>query len=271
MSGKTCPTCGKVLHRRNKTGYCLGDLNRLRAADPAYCAKISVGLRRAFALDPVLAAANRARAAKLHLLPHVREMKRARWTSDMQAMGVAAQPKGSEPRLRAGRRVTAQRLGDIPPELRDQHRWLTRSKGFSAAEAREIIAREHELALARWRRTIEPAPLVARARPVMPTGDVADEQRAAEFIAPLLDSTAAAIFGDKRDAITARARFAVILVLHRRGYTSNAIARRLGYADHSAVVHGIRRGHEIELRDLAFADAVLAARAALVRPVEAAA
>lgn len=73
--------------------------------------------------------------------------------------------------------------------------------------------------------------------------------------------TAARIFEVARHDLTGaarqhhicRARWAVMLVLQRRGYSTPRIGRALGGRDHTTIMHGLKRGAAIEAADSVFA------------------
>lgn len=65
--------------------------------------------------------------------------------------------------------------------------------------------------------------------------------------------TRAELISDHRGAGVVRARWAVMLAMHRRGYSTPRIGRALGNRDHTTVMHGLQRGKLIEARDPEFA------------------
>lgn len=84
--------------------------------------------------------------------------------------------------------------------------------------------------------------------------------RAPRHAADAVDS-AARVFGLTRYDLTGaakqqhvcRARWAVMLVLQRRGFSTPRIGRALGNRDHTTILHGLKRGAAIEAADSVFA------------------
>lgn len=226
---KLCSVCKKPLGPKNRTGLCNPDFNRQRAADPVHRAKLSVAMKSRLAHDPVLKEEFRARALALRDLPQTKAAKRARWMAEKPWIkGNECRPAGSEARRRAGVRQSSTLLADIPPHLRSEYRRLTVSKLIPAAEARAMIAEQHELEMARWRRAIgaEPKPL-----PLPPPGC-----DAIDGVATMMGFARDDIFGPSRSYPLVDARALIAVLLRAKGMTFAAIGAAM-HRDHTSIVH----------------------------------
>lgn len=74
--------------------------------------------------------------------------------------------------------------------------------------------------------------------------------------ADLFGIRVAQVTGECREAINCEARFAVMLVLRRRGWSFPRIARAVGRSDHTTAMHGVRRAEQLERREPGFCLAV---------------
>lgn len=129
----TCSKCAQPLRRRRPSGMCRVCAARLVMKDPAARAKISAAQRARFASEP-------------------ETLERARATLAVNRTKRRSKPGSNlTPEIRA--RSSAVKLAWCPPELRDEYRLLRRHK-YTRDEAQEILAREHETKLQRWRRSI---------------------------------------------------------------------------------------------------------------------
>lgn len=78
---------------------------------------------------------------------------------------------------------------------------------------------------------------------------------------PAIVDAAASLFGvhsadimsPRRAARLCRARFAAMLVMHRRGYSLQRIATGTGRKDHTTAVHGLRQAEALFATDRDFA------------------
>lgn len=253
---KTCRTCNAELYRRNKSGLCRVCV----AFDPETQQRRKDGQRRAYQQRPELlvAATDRLRATT-KTPEHAARARKMMVEGRLWERGVAAKgAPGSEVNQRIGRSVSNARLAHIPPELRADYRRLVQIKGFSAAEAQQIIAEQHEMQMARWRREIgadqpkkrnAPAPAAVKSKPAlhaaealpvpilphMPLFDRAIALAANETgIAPSL------MLGRGRSREIVRARWIVFNVLRAAGRSLPTIARMCGHKDHSTILHGLR-------------------------------
>lgn len=153
---RTCTVCAKPLGPRNKSGLCASHNGARRAAmlmrNPETRAKVSRSRKLMFQADPAkkaVAAANLEKARQKRVQPGANIARDRIWER-----GNAARPKGCEARKRAGRRQSATWYAWCPPELRDTARFLLRHKRMARAEVEAIIAREHAVAMRRWRASI---------------------------------------------------------------------------------------------------------------------
>lgn len=134
-----CRTCGAVLGRGNKRGYCKdhrGD-----------------ALRRFFFENPE--AKDRARATILRNSKTEYAKQRRSETAKrigLHRMGWAAMQQ--EAIDRRARTQSDTKLAWCPRELRNEYKRLTRMKKLPASEAREIILAQHERDMETFRRKI---------------------------------------------------------------------------------------------------------------------
>lgn len=61
------------------------------------------------------------------------------------------------------------------------------------------------------------------------------------------------ITGQARDRRLARARWAAMVALRRRGFSTPQIGRQLGNRDHTTVIHGLREAAKLQNSDPTFA------------------
>lgn len=133
---RNCRVCSANLDRTNRSGYCKNHWrSRLIAADPLEKERARAAANRNFQ-TPKAAAARREAAVRSQA-----------WKAGLAAVT-------PEHRKLAGARSRATKLAWCPPELRDTYVFLIRRRRFKAAEAREIVLRQHETDMARFRRRI---------------------------------------------------------------------------------------------------------------------
>jgi hypothetical protein len=201
----------------------------------------------------------RARARRLQetITPEAKERRNRHFIeNEIWHNGNASQPKGSESRLRAGRSITAHRLGWCPPELRDDYYNLVRRKHFSADEARALIEQQHETEMARWRRKFraasesrKPANDIMQIAHFMPLAD-----RAIALVCNATGFTPADLRGKSRHRDLVRGRWIIYNVLSAAGRSQPTIARVMGRTDHTAVSHALRQTQAWCWHDPLFAD-----------------
>lgn len=127
-------------------------------ADPAFEAKRIAGINSKIARDPAYKEQMRERMRKAASLPHATEIRRQKAIElRFWEKGWEAAPKGSEARIRGGKRLSDTRLAWCPRELRDQYKKLVRSNKIPAAEARVMILDLHEREMERFRQKLEAA------------------------------------------------------------------------------------------------------------------
>lgn len=150
-----CATCGGPIWMGNKTGYCRKHVGAALSASPEHAAKISAGLRRKMALDPVYREECRERARKNCASPKLREAaaKAARTSGAWRKALEAATP---ESYALGAKRSADTKLAWCPPELRDFYNDL-KAKGIRAPEAKRLTLEQHEAEMARFRRKLEAA------------------------------------------------------------------------------------------------------------------
>lgn len=149
-----CVECGNSLWKGNKSGYCRKHVGTL-SGTPEHKAKISAGLRRKLAIDPVYREACRARAQKNCASPKLREaaIEAAKTSGAWRKALAAATP---ESYALGVKRSAEAKLAWCPPELRQFYRDLT-AKGIRAAEAKRLTLEQQEVEALRFRRKLEAA------------------------------------------------------------------------------------------------------------------
>lgn len=152
METPRCRECGKLLEKRNVSGFCRPHATAHIMSDPANRAKVSDSRRKMFMANPEAREAQAERTRAMRSLPQSRAARgRNLVGGELGQRGNAARPKGSAARMKAGARVSATKLAWCPPHLRSLYRDLSQGKRMKAAEAREIVLAQHEVDLARWR------------------------------------------------------------------------------------------------------------------------
>lgn len=150
-----CHECSTELHPRNRSGYCRRHISGANAANPEWAERQRAGVRRKIASDPAYADDLRRRATEASKRNDPEKL-RERWTANRYwERGNADRPAGHPSRIQTGRSLSAYRLADIPPHLREDYRRLTAVQHFTAAEARAIIFDQHEAEMRRWRREVQ--------------------------------------------------------------------------------------------------------------------
>lgn len=149
---RICRSCPATIYRKNKSGLC----RQCMMTDPEMQAKRLGNMRRAYAARPELLEAAAARVRALTQTPEHAERSRRMmkdgklWERGIEHLG----PAGSPVRMKAGRGVSAARLGHIPRERRDDYRHLVYTKRLNAEEASALILDQHELETERFGRRL---------------------------------------------------------------------------------------------------------------------
>ena len=141
---RTCLDCSAAVSA--KAARCRPCSTRRINADPELAARRDAATRARNA-DPGVKAATAARlAAYMATMPEAhREQRREqgrRAARLLHSPEVRARNQSQATRARAGVSITATKLCWCPPPLRGRYRELTRTKHFTAAEARAIIEAE---------------------------------------------------------------------------------------------------------------------------------
>ncbi|HWK32787.1 MAG TPA: hypothetical protein VNR51_03795 [Hyphomicrobium sp.] len=145
-----CRECAVELSPRNTSGFCRRHVAKRNATDPTWREKQRAGIRLKLQADPEYVERLRVSARRASALRDPQVMKE-RWLQErIWEKSNAAHPPGSPSRRQAGRSISAAKLADIPPHLREMYRELTRS-GLRAAEARAMVMEHHETEMRRWR------------------------------------------------------------------------------------------------------------------------
>ncbi|KKW93884.1 hypothetical protein [Sphingobium chungbukense] len=143
--------CGREIEERprRKTRFCRSCCGRIFGSNPERAKKSSAAMKRLMA-DPSFKAAHVERTSaalreKAANDPAEAERRRESGRALFRTgLGHAAQPPGSEARMRVGRMTTERHLSWCPEHLRGLYRDLTKSKGYLAADARQVIEAEME-------------------------------------------------------------------------------------------------------------------------------
>lgn len=244
---RTCAECGVDLYRRNRSGYCARHAN----SSPEKRAKVSAALRRAIQADPARRAAL-SRAGKVGASAQGESERRARRAREMRLWDRGAAARTPETFARISRSVSNVRMAWCPPDLRDEARRLTKSKGVPLVEVKAIIAEQHEAELRRFRRAIgaEEPPREPEAPPLNPgrlprvAKGQTDPTVAAEIIAAIAFAFGfgpAEIIGAGRRNNVIPARQTCCVVLSRLGNSYAQIGRWLGGRDHSTIIESCRQ------------------------------
>lgn len=145
----TCLTCDKTLYPKNQSGYCRACWNQ----SPMKREKTSAAMKRNWNADPVTREKYRQAGIRNLNTPGTREKAMAT-IKERRTWEIASQYITEEAKQRGIRRNVERMLGHIPREYRDEYRRLTRNKGFSAAEATEMVERMWEADMRRFRRKL---------------------------------------------------------------------------------------------------------------------
>jgi Bacterial dnaA protein helix-turn-helix len=238
----------------NKTGLCRKHALEQHNANAESQARRVVALKRRFAIDPELRHQHRERARKLHTLPQSREAKVRRYTPEFQRKGVEALRNMPEVRRLANAKMSATKLAWCPPALRDEYRHLTQRKAFPAPEARQMIEEQHELEMARWRRsvgiTVEPSKIE------FVESDYTPVEKAIELVAARFGITIGKLFSEDRHKTFVNARCAVAVAMRRNGCSLPVIATALHKNDHTSSRHWCLKGEDLCTRDRKFSGIV---------------
>ena len=148
----TCKVCSGRIGPRNQSGYCVKCFNR-HGMPEGHAARVSAGMKRLFARDPVYLDEVRQRARSLIANGIGREARREA-AIRINLWGLARGNQTPESRAKAGRSISATRLAWCPAELRGEYKRLVRSKKIPAAEARVLILEQHEKDMVEFRRKI---------------------------------------------------------------------------------------------------------------------
>lgn len=270
-----CKTCSGPLGTQNKSGYCKRHISAALAANPAWREKQRNGARMSLHSNPVRLEKLRATAVIIGKLPQSVEARRKHCIERrLWERGQAAQPKGSQARIDAGKRQSATKLPWCPPHLRDDYHRLVNRHKFKAAEARAMIEEQYALEMARFRRSIgaeENAddrlrvaicqeeltrPPVTLAQKPKPTGPREIVDRMIDLAQTLFGLDEGEILSLNQSNHIMPARYAIAMALHRNGVSYPRVAHSLNRDDHSTAMNWVKRGDYLEGRDRSFAQAV---------------
>ncbi len=153
---RTCADCAKPITRQSKSGLCRTCSLKRRNSDPEFQAKRLARVKQVFALRPELVQARRQFMTALNKTDKAR--KRAGEQARRIGLGAIGQAcLTPECWKRGAKTLEEKRLGHIPPELRDEYRYLVNKKRCTAKEATAIILAQHEKNMADFRKSLEAA------------------------------------------------------------------------------------------------------------------
>lgn len=121
---------------------------------------------------------------------------------------------------------------------------------YQAGESIVVLARAHSIGCDRVRRILSENGVNARDEPVDPLYPLRAMRIASQIVGYDID----VVTGPWRWPDLARARFALMYAMRKRGASLSQIGHRLGGRDHSTIMHGIRRAKVLAQRDSAFAE-----------------
>lgn len=139
--GRVCG-CGTPVSDKSQSGLCRACFNRRMTRDPAIAAKKSATLRKRLE-DPEnyarhVAQSRRAGATK-RANPEIMAKYAAVMREKIQPLSMTPENLAKRDYALTGRRSSEAKLKWLPPEWRDEYRYLTNTKRLHKAEAREII------------------------------------------------------------------------------------------------------------------------------------
>lgn len=258
-----CKECGGKLGPRNTSGFCKRHAFKVAHQNPDFRANQIAGIKRKIAHDPVYKDRLRDQARALSRdLSIAKRRSRAFVENRTWEKGFAA-AQTAEARAKAGRSLTARRLAWCPPELRSDYLELLYKHHIKAAEARRMIEAQHELHMARWRRSVGAPNLEAEKQGEAPEvepqlNDLEPLDAAFAVVQRRFKATKDEVLSASRDPRIVVARRALAIALHRQGYSHPRIARTLGKSDHSSSIHWLKCGLKDEIADKSFAMKVAA-------------
>lgn len=254
-----CTDCGAELDKRGRsvTGRCRFCSSQIANRCPERRKRVSEGMKRWLALNPAEKDAHRKRL----LASRSSEMatdgrRRAAIDNKIWLKGNESQPAGSPSRVRAGAKSRATKLSWCPPDLRDEYLFLIKVKRIKAAEARPMIEQQHELEMARWRRSVGAAAVndeLEKLATALRVRNMTPVDRVMSAAAAIFDVTVADIRSPDRARHISIARYAVASALQRGGMSTPKIAAALGRNDHTAAIHLLRRAQWFAAHDMTFA------------------
>lgn len=219
---RLCHKCEKPVSKSSKTGYCRRCFAGLLSSDPHHHAKMIAAQRRLFATDPAWRARKAEQVRKNCHTPEIRAIR------SECAKRVLMQP---EVRARNLAAIKAVRMAHVPEPMWDFYFYLTKKKRFRAAEATQ-------LALEEYRRIDPEAAAAFEGSNVVPMGPVYTGWRATvAHVAEAFGLTFDDVLSDSRIAPRPDARAVCAMIFIERGASLSKAAQRLGYNDHSTVVH----------------------------------
>lgn len=222
MERRLCHKCQTPVSRQSKTGYCRPCFARLLSSDPHHHAKMVAAARRKFETDPEW------RKRKIELVrknchgPQLRAMRQE-----------TARKNFCNPETRARNiaAIKAAKMAHIPEPVWDFYFHLTRKKGFRAAEATT-------LALAEYRRIDPVAAAAFEGKNIIPLHTpVTGWRKTIASVGAAFGLTYAEVVSKSRFAPRPDARAVCAMIFIERGASLSAVARRLGFSEHSTVIH----------------------------------
>ncbi len=239
----SCSGCGCAI-TANQSGMCRQCNFTKMSADPEVRRRRAQNTKNTIRRDPSKLEKARARLAK------ARTLRRAVDPDRMREIGA----KGNASRTAEHRKASqVKRLATVlswcPPHLRDDYLLFTVRHRFKAAEARKMIEDQHEMEMARWRRSVGQevkAPTIA-----------VNDLSAITCPVERAIACASSYFGIDRHDILSKSRLkpivqsraAVALVLRRSNMSYPKIAGSLTKADHTSAMHWVSIAEKREAED----------------------
>lgn len=173
MSGRTCSLCGARITRMSRSGLCRPHANARMHADPAYRARRAAGLAAHFAKPGIREAWGKHLQAGLRAYRETMTDEQRQRASDhgrrlirdyLSQPEIIARALSPEARRKAVAAYVETVMGWCPIPLRLEYSDLVYRKGYSAAEAREIIEQQIPGTTAHAKREIASRELASRMR-----------------------------------------------------------------------------------------------------------
>lgn len=245
----TCKQCAGSLSASNKSGYC----KTCVWTAPEMKERRLAGLRKAYRERPEIGEAARDRIVAATQTPeHAERGRRFMLEKQIWKKSKIGFHPGCERAKRIGQTLSNTRLSWCPPHLRADYLNLVNNKKFRAAEARELIEQQHEIELARFRRSLGQAPQSALSQMKCADSPVDAVIQAAALNYKVAPQDVVSL---ARSQILMPARCAAATAFRDIGFSTPVIARLMNRSDHTSAMHWIKLG-KVKRGDALFEQAV---------------